>query len=127
MIVVPRHGVGDALRYLVGIAKPQALVLRLYRNDVQPSEEHGAGAFEEAGFPGYAPAPLTAWMVDENSGEAAHPQQAFTRSKPGATEHVYGYFVTRTGGRIAWAERFEQPAPMANAGDKVLVTPRISA
>lgn len=130
--VAAGHGMGDCLRYLVNKVKPDDLVLRLFKNDVCPAEAMDASAYEEAGFPGYYAVPLDGrqWAVSDGpEAVAEYAQQAFTRARAraGEVEKVYGYYLTRAStGRVAWAERFEAPAEMAHADDRILVTPRIA-
>lgn len=128
--VAAGHGMGDCLRYLVNKAKPDDLVLRLFKNDACPEVGMDASAYEEATFPGYAEIPLDGakWAVSDGPHAVAeYAQQAFTRVRAGAVEKVHGYYLTRAStGRVAWAERFEAPAEMALADDRIRVTPRIA-
>lgn len=124
---VAGQGMGDCLRFLVNKAKPDDLVLHLFKNDVEPGE---GAAYAEATFPGYFEIPLDGakWAVSDGPDAVAeYDQQVFARVRAGASEKVYGYYLTRAiSGRVAWAERFpDAPVEMVNAGDSILVSPRI--
>ena len=124
---MPRAAATDALRYLVNKAAPEDLVLRLFKNDMTPADNDTAASYDEATFPGYRPVVLAGaqWSATDTRAQCA--EQVFTRTEHGAVERVYGYYLTRAkSGRIAWAERFEQAVPVANAGDVITITPGIS-
>jgi hypothetical protein len=130
-LLLPNNGEGDALAAIVGKAAAENLVLRLYTNDITPSETDTTATYTEATFTGYAAITLTAssWTVTEGApGNAAYPQQTFTSSADQAPQSVYGYYFTRvTSGRLAWAERFPSgPYVIANNGDNVKVTPKFT-
>lgn len=127
-LVVPNHGEGDALRYLVNNAAPQDLVLRLFTNNVTPAETDTAATYTEASGNGYASLTLAgaSWSITEGAPSfASYAQQTFAFT--GALGNVYGYYLTRaTSGRVAWAERFtDAPYNIQNNGDSIKVTPRI--
>ena len=130
-LLLPNNGEGDALAAIVGKAAAENLVLRLYTNDITPSETDTTATYTEATFTGYAAITLTAssWTVTEGEpGNAAYPQQTFTSSADQSPQSVYGYYFTRvTSGRLAWAERFPSgPYVIANNGDNVKVTPKFT-
>ena len=131
MIVVPNNGEGDAAEYFVNKAAPQNLVLRVYKNDITPSETDTAATYTEADFPGYASATLAgaSWSVAEGApSQASFAQQTFTRNAGGAAQSVYGIYMTRvTSGRIALAERDPSGAfAINNSGDAYKYTPQIT-
>lgn len=128
-LLVPNNGEGDAAGYFVNKAAPQDLVLRLFTNNITPSETDTAATYTEAAGNGYAAAALAGanWTVTEGAPtEAAYAQQVFTFS--GALGNVYGYFMTRqASGRIALAERFTNgPYDIQNNGDQIKITPKIT-
>lgn len=133
MLVVPVAGKEDALRYLLNERAAENIVLRLYVNDVAPQDGSGPGVFEEANFPGYEPQILIGgkWGFRHDalgSVLAEYPLCVFERAERGSPQRVYGYFATREKShRIAWAERFQEPASVVNKADKVLVVPRLRA
>lgn len=132
-ILVPNNGEGDALQYFVNRSAPENLVLRLFQNNITPAETDTAATYTEATFTGYASITLTgaSWGAPTEGApsEIAFAQQTFASTANQATQNIYGYYMTRaTSGRIALAERFPTaPQPIANNGDEIRITPRITA
>jgi len=131
-IVVQNNGEGDALTFAVAKANPTELILRVYKNDITPSETDTAATYTEADFPGYANVTLTGanWTVSEGApSQASYAQQSFTRNAGGAAQSVYGIYMTRvTSGRIFLAERDPSGAfAINNNGDAYKYTPQITA
>src|SRR4051794_41152636 len=130
-LVVPNNGEGDALAYLVNKSAPQDLVLKLFRNNVTPAETDTAASYTEADFTGYSSISLAgaSWTVTEGApSDASYAQQTFSSSANQSAQQIYGYFLVRaSSGRIAWAERFaDGPYAIANNGDQIKVTPKIT-
>lgn len=128
-LLIPNNGEGDALSYFLNKATPENLVLRLFTNNITPSETDVSATYTEATGFGYASLTLTgaSWVITEGSpSNAAFAQQVFTFT--GALGNVYGYFVTRaTSGRIAFAEKFtDGPYPIVNNGDQIKITPQVT-
>lgn len=132
-LVVPNNGEGDALNFFVNKANPTDLILRLYTNNITPAETDVAATYTEASGSGYASVSLTGanWTITEGApSDAAYAQQTFTFTGAlGGGGNVYGYYMTRTtSGRIALAERFSDgPYPIANNGDQIKITPKVTA
>jgi len=129
-IVVPNQGESLMLQNDVNKTAPQDLVLRLYENNITPSESDTEATFTEATFPGYAAKTLTGanWTVVEGDpSEASHPLQEFVAS--GAGNSPYGYYVTESvSGKLKWSERFVgAPYSIVNNGDSIRVTPKKAA
>lgn len=129
-LLVPNNGEGDLLSFGLNKSTPENVVLRLYSNNVTPAETDTAASYTETDFSGYAALTLTgaSWTINEGAPtEASYAQQTFT-SNAAQSKTLYGYFGTRaTSGRIAWAERFsDAPISIANNGDTVKVTPKIT-
>lgn len=131
-LVVPNDGEADMLSYYVNKAAPENLVLRLFTNNLTPGEADTAESYTEAAGGGYSSKTLAgaSWTVTPGApSEAAYPQQTFGFTGPlSGNAQVYGYYLTRaTSGKIAHAERFSDgPYPIANNGDEVKVTPKIT-
>jgi len=117
------------LSFIVNKSSPENLVLRLFTNDVTPSEADTAATYTEAIGSGYSAITLTgaSWTITEGSpSTASYAEQTFTFT--GALGNVYGYYLTRaTSGRIAFAERFSAaPFAIATNGDQIKVTVQIT-
>jgi hypothetical protein len=128
---VPDVGENIALEALVNKTAPQNLVLRLYSNNITPSDTDVAGTYTEATFAGYGPATLTGgnWNAASGGSITYGSQQTFTRTSTGATENIYGYFVMQSvSGILVYSER-DASAPFAvtNANDAIRITPVITA
>lgn len=127
----PDVGENIALEALVNKTAPQNLVLRLYSNNITPSDTDVAGTYTEATFAGYAAITLTgaSWNAAAAGSITYGSQQTFTRTSTGAPENIYGYYCTQiTSGILAYSER-DGAAPFAvtNNGDQIRITPTITA
>jgi hypothetical protein len=128
-LLVPNQGEQIALEALVGKTAGQNLILRLYTSNTTPAETDTEATYTEASGNGYAAITLTAasWTVTPGAPtEAAYAEQTFTFT--GALGNVYGYYFTQvTSGKLVWAERFTgAPFNIANNGDQIKITPRIT-
>lgn len=128
-LVVPNAAEKAMLENFLNKTAPENLTLKLYTNNITPGETNVAGDFTEASGSGYAAASLNAanWTVTEGAPtEGVYPEVVFTFT--GALGNVYGYFlVGATSGAIKWAERFTNgPYNIANNGDQIKVTPKIT-
>ena len=126
----PDSGENLVLEMIVNKTAPQNLVLRLYRNNITPSDTDTAGTYTEAVFPGYAAITLTgaSWNAASGGSIAYGAQQTFTCSGT-STDDIYGYYVTQaSSGTLLYSER-DGAAPFAvrNSGDNVKLTPTIGA
>lgn len=109
----------------------QDTVLKLYTNNRTPANADTAASYTEATFTGYAGAALTgaSWTTTPgNPTLIANAQQTFTSSAAQATQQVYGYFIVQaSSGKLIGAELFSDgPYPIANNGDNIKVTPKIT-
>ena len=128
---VPDVGENIALEALVNKTAPQNLVLKLYNNNITPSDTDTAATYTEATFTGYAAITLTgaSWGAASAGTITYGSQQTFTRSATGAAENIYGYFCIQiTSTILVYSER-DPSAPFAvtNNGDAIKITPTISA
>lgn len=127
---VPDVGENLAVGCFVNRLTPENGVLRLYSNNITPADTDVAGTYTEATFAGYSAITLTgaSWTAP-SAGATSYAQQTFTRSSTGATENIYGYYLTQvTSGILMWSERdAAAPAAMTNAGDNIKLTPAIGA
>lgn len=126
---VPHTGENVALENFVNKTAPTNLTVKLYINNITPSDTDTAGTYTEATFTGYSAVALTAgtWGAASGGIITYGAQIAFTCS--GASSNsVYGYFIVNAGGTLLWSEKdASAPFTIANSGDAVKLTPTISA
>lgn len=127
----PDVGENLALEAIVNKTAPQNLVLKLYSNNITPSDTDTAATYTEATFAGYSAITLTgaSWGSASGGTITYGSQQTFTRTSTGTVENIYGYFCIQTTSTILmYSERDSAaPAPMTNNGDQIKITPTISA
>ena len=126
----PDVGENLVLAMIVNRTAPENLVLRLFKNNITPSDTDVAGTYTEATFPGYAAITLTgaSWNAPSGGTIAYGAQQTFTCSGT-STDDIYGYYVTQaSSGTLLYSER-DGAAPFAvrNSGDNIKLTPTIGA
>lgn len=127
---VPNTGENIALEALVNKTAPQNLVLKLYQNNITPSDTDVAGTYTEATFGGYSAATLTgaSWGAASAGTITYGSQQTFTCN--GSTPNsIYGYYVVQgVSGTLVYSERASgAPLSVTNNGDAIKITPTISA
>lgn len=127
---VPDVGENKILEHIVNKTAPENLVLRLYKNNITPSDTDTAATYTEATFTGYAAITLTgaSWNAASAGSITYSAQQTFTCSAV-AVDDIYGYYITEvTSGVLIWSER-DGAAPFAIrvSGDAVKITPTIGA
>jgi hypothetical protein len=114
---------------MVNKTAPENLVLKLYSNNITPSDTDTAATYTECTFTGYAAINLVGATWGAAAAESiAYPQQTFTCSGAGS-ENCYGYFVVQvTSTVLIWSERGSGvPFVITTVGDNVKVTPTITA
>ncbi len=126
----PDVGENLVLAMITNKTAAENLVLRLYKNNITPSDTDVAGTYTEATFPGYSAITLTgaSWNAPSGGSIAYGAQQTFTCSGT-STDDIYGYYVTQaTSGTLLYSER-DGAAPFAvrNSGDNIKLTPTIGA
>lgn len=127
----PDTGENIALEAVVNKTAGQNLILRLYSNNITPSDTDVAGTYTEATFAGYSALTLAgaSWNAAAAGSITYSAQQVFTRNVSGAPENIYGYYCTQAvSGILVYSER-DASAPFAvtNNGDEIRITPTISA
>jgi len=130
-LVLPNQAEKILLEALVNKTAPQDLKLKLFQNNVTPSETDTEATYTEATFTGYSAVTLTAssWTVTEGAPtQASYPQVTFTSTAGGQNQSIYGYYLVQvTSGKLVWAERFtDGPYTIVNNGDSIKVTPVIA-
>lgn len=127
---MPDVGENKALEHLVNKTAPENLSLRLYINNITPSDTDTAVTYTQAGFPGYGAITLTgaSWNAAAAGSISYSAQQTFGCTGT-STDDVYGYYLVQvTSGVLMWSER-DASAPFAVRvnGDQVKITPTIGA
>ena len=128
-LIVPNAGEVRLLQYIVNKTSPTNLVLHLYSNDLDLSDE----SFDETDFTevttsGYAAVTLTGsnWTATTNSGISSALYNTSITFNFSAGADVYGYYVTDTSNRILWAEEFPgAPFTLPSTGGEISIRPQI--
>jgi len=111
---------------------PSDLTLRLFKNNVFPSDSDNVNAsgYTEATFTGYSAIALVAanWSITTaHPAIASYALQIFTSSADQTVELEYGYYITNVSGNLVIAERFtDGPYSIATNGQTIKVTLQIS-
>lgn len=126
---IPNEGEVAFLGTALGKTAVEALTLRLFTNNVTPSDTDTIATYTEAAGSGYAAVGLTAsnWVLTAGApSDATYPEITFTFT--GALGNVYGYFITGdTSSDVWWAEAFTGgPFDVQANGDQIKVTPIIT-
>lgn len=130
-LVVPQVGELIFLKAGLNNTAGQDQTLKLFANNVTPSETDTAATYTEAAGGGYASKSLAgaSWtFTAATPSHADYAQQTWTFTGALTTNPtIYGYFVVQvTSGTLVWAEAFASFTP-ANNGDQILLTPKITA
>jgi len=132
---MPQDGEMQVLKTIFGGAAPQAVEdteLRLYKNNITPSDTDTAATYTQSDFSGYAAAALArgaGWtLAAGHPSSAGFAQRTFVSDAAQSVQQAYGYYVVgASSGKLYWAERFGSgPFPIANLNDTVLVTPNFT-
>jgi hypothetical protein len=107
--------------------------LHLFKSNHTPADGDVLATYTaiESTFPGYAAQTVTGWgapVVSAHVATVTAAQLTFTRNATGATENVYGYYVTDAANTVLlWAELDPNaPIGLTNNGDQYLVTPSVA-
>lgn len=123
-LLVPNEGEAQMLAIILGKTPAETLSLKLYSNDITPSETDTAATYTEVSGYGYAAAVFSPddFTIVEGAPSIATPA-AKTFSFTGAAGYVYGYYVVGgTSGKVYWAERFPATFNAQSYGDHIVVT-----
>jgi len=113
------------------LATTENLILKLFKNNITPGETNTESSYTVADFTGYANITLTgaSWVSTPGApSQVTFAQQTFTSSADQAAQLVYGYYyVQASSGKAIGAERFSDgPYTIANNGDVIKVTPKLT-
>lgn len=128
---VVTSGANRALEYLVNKTAPESLTLRLYKNNVSISNATVVEDVTQADFTGYSAIALAGsdWASASAGSISTSAAKEFTSSAGSQSSPVYGYYLTDASAtRLYWIEAFSGgPYTIVNNGDKITVTPTITA
>lgn len=129
-LIVPNASEVTLLQFALGYATPGNQTLKLFTNNITPSDTDVAASYTVMSGQGYADITLTksSWSVTSSAGvgTAVYGQQTWTFTAGGPTI-VYGYYIVdSTTGLLLWSELFNSPKTIANAGDQIQITPTIT-
>lgn len=114
---------GDGTASLWGSA-----TVHLYQNDVTPTVNSLLADFTEATFDGYGSATITWGSATNGPGDEASVYGtglSFIATGDTTPNIIYGWWLQNAGG-FRFAERFDEPIPIASTGDDVTFQPRAS-
>jgi len=105
-ITVPNLGEAEVLNKFLN----QTLTLKLFSNDITPSDTDAVGDYTECAGGGYVSKSLTFgnWVVVAGDpAQATYPVQSFNFTGPtDAPSVLYGYYVVDASNVLLWSERF---------------------
>lgn len=124
-IVAPDSGELKLLEYIVSAGSK---ILKLYSNDITPSDATVVGDLTEVGVSGYAAATLASvnWTTTQVAGvsSAVYSEQTYTFN---TGVSLYGYYVTDTSNNLLWLERFDgAPREVPADGGTFSLTAKLS-
>lgn len=126
----PDSGENLVLEMIVNKTAAQNLVIKLYKNNITPSDTDTAATYTEATFPGYSAITLTgaSWNAAASGTITYSAQQTFSCTGT-STDDIYGYYVVQaTSGTLVYSERdANAPLTIRVSGDNIKITPTISA
>jgi hypothetical protein len=132
-LVVPDAGELRMLDTLLRLALStnENQILKLYKNNVTPTQASVPASFQEADFTGYAARTLlrSGWneaVTVSNKAESSYGStpQSWTCGTTGNT--IYGYWVEgSSSAKCLWAERFSTSRVLAS-GDVLNITPKFT-
>ena len=128
-LAFPNQGEDLVLDAITNKTAPQNLKLKLFKLPASdPGETATESSFTEADFTGYSEDASITWG-SSSSGTITGDKSTFTSSAGSQNQNVYGYYLVQTtSGKLVYYEYFTNgPYNIANNGDKIEVTPTISA
>jgi hypothetical protein len=131
MLKLTDVGEAAALATFVNKMPSQNLRLHLHKNNLVLRDSTNVSELVEADFPGYASSVLTGalWAISAGAPSVAQYQSvSMVCSAAVSQQTIYGYYVTMDGaGDLMWGEAFPTPQIISAAGNRIIVTPRLTA
>lgn len=104
------------------------VVIKLFQNNVTPGPDATPATFTVADFEGYANSSEVTWgtvfHADSSEVQVWGDVKEFVATGDDPSNNIYGWYMTNAGGTVlkAW-ERFDEPVPVAEAGQGLAVLP----
>lgn len=123
----------DILKIILNNISSENQLLKLFTNDITPTETTVVAAFTEASGGGYAAKALAgaSWTFSTSNGiqTASYASQTWTFSGAlSGSATVYGWYIVQdTSGKLIASQRLDDPVTPATANDIIIVVPRIQA
>ena len=129
-LILPTVSENKMCEFMLGFSVPGNQTLKLFTNNIVPSDPDTAASYTEMVGLGYAAMTLLKanWVIAQNASVAqgSYAQQTWTFSA-GTAVTVYGYFVVdSTTGVLLWSEAFAAAKVVQYAGDQILITPKLT-
>lgn len=125
-----RKGYSLVLLEILRLGGLDNLTVRLFQNDMTPTEASVLADFIQCDFSGYVQVVgrnfNTPVFDDQGNGNLVSASiAAFTQNAPTITNIAYGYYVVLNDGvTLVWSERFAAPQAFADTADNVAVVLR---
>jgi hypothetical protein len=129
-LVVTKDGKQIFLKAGLNNTAGQNQYMRLYSNDVTPTESSVAGDFTQASFSGYTQKSLTgsSWTITSTTPiYAYYAQQTWTfTGGPGSASTIYGYYIVQqSSGLLLLAERINPTVTLVYYNETLSITPKL--
>lgn len=127
---VPSEGKALMLNAITGKTTETALTLRLFSNNIVPSNTDTEASYTEVTGGGYAAIALTAasWVTATVASPSVTTYAIQTFTFTGATSApgtIYGYYITNVAGKLLYSQLLAAVFTPAVNGDNVTVTPTL--
>lgn len=106
------------------------MTIRLFQNDHNPASTDTEADYVEADFGGYSGSQELAWGIPfvngSGNGEVNAAQVEWNCDGTGSDNLIYGVYVTDGDDNLTYAERFDAPQTMAEAGDAIRYAAKVT-
>lgn len=104
--------------------------LGLFQSNTTPSDSTTLASLTAATFSGYAAATVSTFVTPTESTNKARTSATavdFTHNGGATSNTIYGYYVYDNSlSKLLWIERFDASVTMANNGDKITITLKLT-
>lgn len=131
MVITPTSFLSQLLADLLADADVAGCIVRLYQNNLQPTQQNVFADFSEANFVGYAAVAgaLVAPTIDpQGNPQLVGSNCRFTAGAVAGPQTIYGYYVTNAANnKLLWSEAFATPIVINGPGQMIGVVPVYAA